>query len=86
MGNDLIELLAFTNLKHLHIVQNRYTTEEGFLKPIPPGTWKKVRSLNHSLSVHLEVESKECKSVIWQEGAPVRSIVYDSPLIGVNNS
>lgn len=67
-------------------MQNRYTTEEGFLKPISPGTWKKVRSLNQSLSVHLEVESKEFKNVVWQEGAPVRSVLYDSPLIGVSKT
>ncbi|KAH1009273.1 uncharacterized protein LOC109539584 isoform X1 [Dendroctonus ponderosae] len=82
LGDDLVELLGFTHLKHLHIVQNRYTTDEGFVKPIMSASWKKVRSMNKGLGVHLEVESNKFKTVVWQEGAPVRSILYDSPHIG----
>lgn len=84
LADDLVELLGFTHLKHLHIVQNRYTTDEGFVKPIMLSSWKKVRSMNQGLSVHLEVESNKFKSVVWQEGAPVRSVLYDSPHIGVS--
>ncbi|KAL1494260.1 hypothetical protein ABEB36_009884 [Hypothenemus hampei] len=83
LGNDLVELLGFVQLKHLHIVQNRYTTEEGFIKPISPSIWKKVRLQNQGLNVHLELESKKYKNLVWQEGAPVRSILYDSPEIGI---
>ncbi|XP_030761622.1 uncharacterized protein LOC115886542 isoform X2 [Sitophilus oryzae] len=83
IGNDLAEMLGFTHLKHLHLVQNRYTIDEGFIKPVCQRIWKKVRTTNPRLNVHLEVESKKYRSVVWQEGAPVRSIVYNSPLIGV---
>ncbi|XP_050314625.1 uncharacterized protein LOC126749056 isoform X2 [Anthonomus grandis grandis] len=83
LGDELVEMLGSTNLKHLHIVQNRYTTDEGFIKPISPYSWKKLRALNQSLAVHLEVESNKYKTLVWQIGAPVRSILYDSPLIGI---
>ncbi|XP_066253438.1 uncharacterized protein [Euwallacea similis] len=86
LGNDLVELLGFTNLKHLHIVQNKYTTDGGFIKPVSPSSWKKVRLQNQCLSVHLQLEGKEksVKSMVWQEGAPVRTILYDSPYIGIS--
>ncbi|CAG9760875.1 unnamed protein product [Ceutorhynchus assimilis] len=83
LGEDLVELLGFTNLKHLHIVQNRYTIDEGFIKPVGLHCWKKIRSAKEDLNVHLQVESKQFKSVIWQEGAPVRSVVYNSAHIGL---
>ncbi|XP_076266889.1 uncharacterized protein LOC143200313 isoform X1 [Rhynchophorus ferrugineus] len=83
IGDDLIEMLGFTKLKHLHLVQNRYTTDEAFIRPVCPRVWKTTRANNPGLSVHLEVESKEYRWAILQEGAPVRSVLYNSPQIGV---
>uniref|UniRef100_A0A6P7GNS7 F-box/LRR-repeat protein 21-like n=1 Tax=Diabrotica virgifera virgifera TaxID=50390 RepID=A0A6P7GNS7_DIAVI len=84
LGDDLIELLGNTKLKHLHIVQNRYTSTDVIIIPVSPDSWKKCRKENTGLSVHLHLQSMKEKPLIWQQGAPVRSLVYDSPHIGVS--
>ncbi|CAH1114083.1 unnamed protein product [Psylliodes chrysocephalus] len=83
LGDDLVELLGHTKLKHLHIVQNRYTSNDVAILAVSPCTWKKCRKNNPSLSVHLQVESLKEKPLIWQQNAPVRTILYDSPHIGL---
>ncbi|KAJ8941225.1 hypothetical protein NQ318_015657 [Aromia moschata] len=81
LGDDLIELIGFTKLKHLHILQNRYTPYDVIIKPVSPMAWKKCRQNNAGLSVHLQLESLKEKPLIWQENAPVRTVLYDSPHI-----
>ncbi|CAG9819405.1 unnamed protein product [Phaedon cochleariae] len=83
LGDDLVELLGFTKLKHLHIVQNRYTSNDIYVTPVSSYVWKKCRQNNAFLSVHLQVESRKEKVVIWQENAAVRTLLYDSPHIGL---
>ncbi|XP_057653336.1 uncharacterized protein LOC130892106 isoform X2 [Diorhabda carinulata] len=83
LGDNLVELLGYTKLKHLHIVQNKYTSDKINIMPVSSRSWKKCRTDNNSLNVHLEIESIDTKTMIWQENAPVRSITYDSPQIGV---
>lgn len=84
LGNDLIELIGFTKLKHLHILQNRYTPNDVNIKSINPAVWKKCRMDNPGLNVHLQVQSVKEKVIIWQQNAPVRTVLYDSPQIGVS--
>ncbi|GFG34363.1 hypothetical protein Cfor_08971 [Coptotermes formosanus] len=81
LGEDLVQLLGHTNLCHLHIIQNRYTPGEINIRPVPGRIWKQCRHLNSRLSVHLEVEGARNGNVLWQERAPVRSILYDSSYI-----
>ncbi|XP_018563430.1 uncharacterized protein LOC108905140 isoform X2 [Anoplophora glabripennis] len=83
LGDDLVELLSFTKLKHLHILQNRYTPNDINIKPVSPQVWKKCRQNNPTLSVHLQLESVKEKPIIWQENAPARTVLYDSPHIGL---
>ncbi|CAG9829257.1 unnamed protein product [Diabrotica balteata] len=83
LGDDLVELLGHTKLKHLHIVQNRYTSTDIKIMPVSPDSWKKCRKENTGLSVHLHLESMKEKPLIWQQSAPVRSLIYDSPHIGI---
>lgn len=83
LGEDLVQLLAHTNLRHLHIIQNRYTPGEINIRPVPGKIWKQCRHLNSSLAVHLEVKGARNGNVLWQERAPVRSLLYDSRYIKV---
>lgn len=85
LGDDLIDLLGFTQLKHLHILQNRYTPSELIINPVSGKCWLACRKNNPTLCVHLELESVKEKEIIWQEFAPVKSILYDSPKIEVQN-
>lgn len=83
LGDDLVELLGYTKIKHLHILQNRYTPNDVNIRPVCSQIWKKCRENNPALSVHLQLESMKEKPIIWQEKAPVRTVLYDSPHIGV---
>lgn len=83
LGEDVLLLIGQTKLKHLHILQNRFTPSELVLLPVSGKAWYSCRKANPSLSVHLEVESQRERDIIWQERAPVRSIIYDSPLAKV---
>ncbi|KAJ8974662.1 hypothetical protein NQ317_011979, partial [Molorchus minor] len=81
LGDDLVELLGYTKLEHLHILQNRYTPYDAIIKPVSPNAWQKCRQNNSALNVHLQVESLKEKPLIWQERAPVRTVLFDSPHI-----
>lgn len=84
LGDDTVELLGYTKLKHLHILQNRYTPNDPGINVTTRKSWKICRKNNPNLSVHLQVESIKEKTVMFQEGAPVKTILYDSPHTGVN--
>lgn len=84
LGNDVVELIGYTKLKHLHIVQNKYSPDDILVKPILEKVWKSCRKNNPVLKVHLKLESTKPKTLVWQLGAPVKSIIYDSPQIGVS--
>ncbi|KRT78421.1 hypothetical protein AMK59_7417, partial [Oryctes borbonicus] len=85
LGSDAIELIGYTKLKHLHIVQNKYSPDDIMVKPIADKVWKTCRKNNPDLKVHLRIESTKRKALVWQPGAPVKSIIFDSPEIGVEN-
>ncbi|KAK7069064.1 hypothetical protein SK128_017452 [Halocaridina rubra] len=76
IGDDLIELLGTSQLRNLFILQNKYT-EHG--KSLNYKTWKVCRRNNPRLRVHLCTEGNVKRDIIWQERAPVKSVVYDSP-------
>ncbi|PSN51058.1 hypothetical protein C0J52_01522 [Blattella germanica] len=78
LGEDLVQLLGYTNLRHLHIVQNRYTPGDINIRPIPGRVWRQCRRNNTSLAVHLEMEGARDRDVLWQDRAPVHSILYNS--------
>lgn len=84
LGDDLVELLGYTRLRHLHILQNRYTPNDSTIKPASTKAWKVCRQNNPKLMVHLQVESLKEKQIIWQDGAPVKTILVDSPNMGVS--
>lgn len=85
LGDDLIDLLGFTQLTHLHILQNRYTPNELIINPVSGKCWMNCRKNNPKLCVHLELESVKEKQIVWQDFAPVKSILYDSPKIWIEN-
>ncbi|XP_042216465.1 uncharacterized protein LOC121862332 isoform X2 [Homarus americanus] len=76
LSEDLLELLGDTTLRNLLIVQNKYT-EHG--RALCYKVWKKCRKQNPKLRVHLCTEGNTKTEIIWQQCAPVKSIVYDSP-------
>ncbi|XP_050436850.1 F-box/LRR-repeat protein 21 isoform X2 [Adelges cooleyi] len=79
LGSDLMLLLSQTTLRHLHIVQNRYTPID--IEPIHPIDWRHFTKANPWLRVHLRVESVRERQILWQAGAPVSSVIYKSPNI-----
>lgn len=76
IGEDLLELISTSQLRNLFIVQNKYT-ENG--KSLKYKAWKQCRKNNPRLRVHLCTEGSFKKEIIWQERAPVKSVVYDTP-------
>ena len=82
LGPDLIWLLSHTKLRHLHIVQNTYT-EWGV--SVDAKTWMKMVKQNRRIKVHLSSSGKPKNEIIWQERAPVSSILYESPYSKVND-
>ncbi|KAK7872795.1 hypothetical protein R5R35_011919 [Gryllus longicercus] len=84
LGEDLLQLLGNTTLRHLHIVQNRYTPAEvGLLRSLSARAWRQCRNSNPYLCVHFSMDGVRNRDVVWQDKAPVRSIVYDSPHVKV---
>ncbi|XP_044726796.1 uncharacterized protein LOC123290606 [Chrysoperla carnea] len=82
IDDDVIELLGYTRLRNLHLVQNRYTpSDSSTMRPVSARVWRQCRMNNRRLAVHLEVEALREKELLWQEGAPVHSIIFESPLI-----
>ncbi|CAL4115806.1 unnamed protein product, partial [Meganyctiphanes norvegica] len=83
IGADLLELLGETKLQNMYIVQNKFT-EGG--RSISSKVWSTCRKANPQLRVHLMTEgnqeegnNKSQIERVWQPGAPVKSIIYDSP-------
>ncbi|KAL1140335.1 hypothetical protein AAG570_000267 [Ranatra chinensis] len=77
LGEDLLYLLGESQLKELHIVQNRYTPQD--VAPMNPKAWTACARRNTRLRVHLSLESIRERCILWQERAPVASILYNSP-------
>uniref|UniRef100_A0A6A7FS53 F-box/LRR-repeat protein 21 n=1 Tax=Hirondellea gigas TaxID=1518452 RepID=A0A6A7FS53_9CRUS len=76
IGEDLLELIGTSKLRNMHILQNKYT-ENG--RAVNYKHWRKCRANNPRLRVHLSTEGSSKQELYWQQRAPVKSIVYDSP-------
>ncbi|CRL05674.1 CLUMA_CG018707, isoform A [Clunio marinus] len=77
LDDDVLQLLASTALKHLHIFQNNYcpTTPAA----CSPKAWKQLRTENPKIKVHLRVESTTNADLTFQPNAPVYSVTYRTP-------
>ncbi|BES95579.1 FBOX [Nesidiocoris tenuis] len=84
LGEDAIEMLSHTPLKHLHITQTTLTPSTA--KSLSPKCWQAVARRSPNLQVHLSLETKSEKALLWQEKAPVNSICVNSPLCKVSFS
>lgn len=78
LGEDVVYLLGEIQLRHLYIVQNRYTPLD-ITAAVNPKSWKQCAARNPELRVHLRVESVRERQLLWQEGAPVNTVLYFSP-------
>ncbi|CAH0394318.1 unnamed protein product [Bemisia tabaci] len=83
LSEDGLYLLSeIETLSHLHIIQNKYTPQE--LTAVSPKAWKQLSKKKPDLQVHLQLVSNLEKGILWQDGAPVASIWYESPKIKVD--
>ncbi|XP_015923111.1 uncharacterized protein [Parasteatoda tepidariorum] len=76
LGDDVLLLLASTKLKELYLLQTKLTI--GCIS-VSYKVWKEFIKLSPFLRVHHVLESGTKTPIAWQEGAPVRSIIYDTP-------
>lgn len=76
VGEDVVELLANTNLRHLHLCQTRFSTDAAV--PVAAKVWTNLKKSVPDLRVHLTLETKADRQLLWQEGAPVASILINS--------
>lgn len=78
LDNDVLQLLASTSIRHLHIFQNNYS-------PMTPAAcsgkaWKQLRAENPHIKVHLRLETTTPgNDVTYQPNAPVYSVTFRSP-------
>ncbi|XP_022207835.2 uncharacterized protein LOC111064417 isoform X1 [Nilaparvata lugens] len=77
LSDDIVYLLSETGLQDLHIIQNRYTPLE--VPAVGAKCWRECAKRSAHLSVHLRVESKRERQLLWQEAAPVRTVLFSSP-------
>ncbi|XP_054272004.1 uncharacterized protein LOC128992449 [Macrosteles quadrilineatus] len=77
LGAEVIYLLGEIRLRHLHILQNRYTPLD--VTAVGSKCWRDCAKRNPGLKVHLRVESTRERHLLWQEGAPVHTVLYSSP-------
>ncbi|CAD7088896.1 unnamed protein product [Hermetia illucens] len=79
IDDDVLILLADAKLKHLHLLQNRYTPPHYQISGCSPKAWQIIRRDNPQLRVHIRVESGGCEEFVFQPNAPVYSILYATP-------
>ncbi|XP_064476761.1 F-box only protein 39-like [Ornithodoros turicata] len=76
LDDDVVSLLGSTRLRNLHLVQ---TTHTDIGIRVSSRTWRECKKSNPRLRVHLAVEGRIRKELVWQDCAPVHSIVYRTP-------
>ncbi|XP_033223909.1 uncharacterized protein LOC117177374 isoform X2 [Belonocnema kinseyi] len=85
LDEDVIELLGYTKLQHLHIVQNRYSPKDTTIRLPKNFSWSQMRLNNPNLKVHFEIETQKSSDMILAvdllnyKSIPCYSIVIDSP-------
>ncbi|GAB6022305.1 hypothetical protein CHUAL_006425 [Chamberlinius hualienensis] len=83
LSDDVVQLLGFTSLRHVHIIQTPYTDQAS---PVSPAAWAECTKNAPNLKINLQVEGNVQQSIMWQEKAPVASITYDTSYVRVWNS
>ena len=73
---------SMEKLHNVILVVNSFTECQSY--PVDSRVWRICRKNNPSLRVHFLTEGKRPREVNFQEGAPVKSIVYDSTNVKVN--
>nr|XP_029731265.1 uncharacterized protein LOC109410568 [Aedes albopictus] len=79
IDDDVLTLLADSKVRHLYLLQNRYTPAAISISPGTVKGWRMVRRDNPNLRVHLRVESTSAGEILLQPEAPVHSMIYQSP-------
>lgn len=72
-------LLGDTKLKHLHLLQNCYTTSYLAIAHCSVKAWRVLKRDNPYLKVHLRLESLNDGELVFQPEAPVYSVTYRAP-------
>ena len=70
-------------LRNIQIIANKYT--EMSVPPVDQRYWQRLRKLSPKLRVHMVTEGQHINELVLQPGAPVKSIVYETPYIPVSN-
>lgn len=92
LHEDVIYLIGYTKLQHLHIVQNRYSPKDTTMRLPKRASWLKMRANNPYLRVHFEVESFKPTDILMpidlleHDGIPCHSIVIDNPNTQISSS
>ncbi|XP_037033542.1 uncharacterized protein LOC119072433 [Bradysia coprophila] len=86
IDDDVLILLADSRIRHLHLLQNRYTPSSICIAPCSAKAWRIVKRDNSNLCVHLRVESTKDEEVLIQPEAPVYSIMYQTPKTQINST
>ncbi|XP_054007229.1 uncharacterized protein LOC128891621 [Hylaeus anthracinus] len=92
LHEDVIDLIGYTKLKHLHIVQNRYSPKDTTMRLPKRKSWIKMKENNPYLKVHFEVESYKPTDILLpidlleHGGIPCHSIVVDNPNTQISSS
>ncbi|KAJ6647067.1 F-box/LRR-repeat protein 3 [Pseudolycoriella hygida] len=86
IDDDVLILLADSRIRHLHLLQNRYTPPSICITPCNAKAWRIVKRDNSNLCVHLRVESTKDGEVLIQPEAPVYSIIYQTPKTQINSA
>ncbi|XP_013117529.2 uncharacterized protein LOC106094839 [Stomoxys calcitrans] len=79
IDDDVLMLLADSKLKHLHLLQNCYTTSYLAIGSCSVKAWRVLKRDNPQLKVHLRLESLNDGEVVFQPEAPVYSVTYRAP-------
>ncbi|XP_014270222.1 F-box only protein 39 isoform X2 [Halyomorpha halys] len=78
LSEELVSLLADSGLPTLHLRQTEHSPPSP--PPISPKAWSQATARNPRLRVHLSLTSLRVeREIVWQERAPVASILYDCP-------
>ncbi|KAL0121925.1 hypothetical protein PUN28_007013 [Cardiocondyla obscurior] len=92
LHEDVIELIGYTKLRHLHILQNRYSPKDTTIRLPKRASWIKMRANNPYLKVHFEIESHKATDILLpidlleHSVIPCHSIVLNNPNTQVSPS
>lgn len=83
LSDDIIEMIGNTKLKDLYLLQTKLTPH---CPSVSFKSWKECRKRSPRLRVHHIMEDSAKTKVIWQDGAPVKSVIYNTPEKEVSTS